>query len=196
MKSRDGLLGPGQRNASLGRRISRLSVAIAVALSVPLWSDPVRSQDSANADVRAFDRFVTTSTPLCLNEAAEACIDAAWLMADLNRDRLLSLDELSAVVRSLSDWARWKKPDLHEKDWTGLQLGLLVMRTIGLGHLFESFDTNGDLGLSQSELLADVKLDSRPLREILTDRSAIDWDSVTHRLGSFAGLVNGTGSPD
>ncbi len=171
-------------------------MAALVALSLPLAPNSVRSQDAASAEVRAFDRFVATSTPLCLYEAAEACIDAGWLMADLNRDRLLSLDELSTAVRSLSDWARWRKPDLHEKDWAGLQLGLLVLRAIGLGRLFEGFDANSDQGLSQAELLADVRIDKRPLREILTDRSAIDWDSVSRRLGSFAGLVNGTASPD
>lgn len=155
---------------------------------VPL---PAQAQESVSAGIRAFDRFVTTSAPLCLHEPAAACIDAAWLMADRDRDRQLSLDELATVQRDLAEWARWKKPDLHENDWSAIQLGLLVARAIGLNGLFESFDADRDRGLSQTEMLADVTLDRRPLPQILTDRAAVDWDSVSRRLGSFAGLVEG-----
>ena len=55
--------------------------------------------------------------------------------------------------------------------------------------LFASLDEDSDGGLTQAELLADVRIDRRSLREILADRSAVDWDSIAKRLGVFAGLV-------
>lgn len=140
--------------------------------------------------MQAFDRFIETSRPLCLYEAAEACIDAAWLMADGDLDGLLSLAETTQAHDDLRDWARWKKPELHKNDWNGIQLGLLVAGSIGLERLFASLDENGDGGLTQAEALADVRLDRRSLREILSDRSAVDWESIAQRLGVFAGLVD------
>ena len=174
-------------------------LAAAVLIATLFWSltpSQISAQGAVSAEIRAFDRFVTTSAPLCLHESAAACIDAAWFMADRNRDQLLSLDELTAVQQALAEWARWKKPALHQKDWSGIQLGLLLARAIGLERLFASLDANRDRGLSQSELLADVTLDRRPLPQILTDRTAVDWDSVSRRLGSFAGLLDGTVKTD
>lgn len=189
-----------KKSCRRGRAVpERTSPLVAAALIIAFWtlaSATSRAQGSVSAEIRAFDRFVTTNAPLCLHEAAAACIDAAWFMADRNRDQLLSLEELTTVQGTLADWARWRKPSLHEKDWSGIQLGLLLTRAIGLQRLFEGFDADRDQGLSQHELLADVTLDQRPLPQILTDRSAVDWDAVSRRLGSFAGLVDGAVDPD
>lgn len=172
------------------RSLRRAAAALIVVsgLSTPLAA---RAQEAISAEIQAFDRFISTNTPLCLQESAAACIDAAWFMADRDRDQLLSLDELAEIQRTLADWARWKKPALHENDWSGIQLGLMLARAVGLQRLLDSFDANRDHGLSQSELLADVTLDQRPLPQILTDRSAVDWDAVAQRLGSFSSLLGG-----
>ena len=40
--------------------------------------------------------------------------------------------------------------------------------------------------MSREELLSDLRLDGRPLGEILGDSKAVDWDALRDRLGAMA----------
>ena len=60
---------------------------------------------------------------------------------------------------------------------------------VGIDNLIASYDTNGDGFLSKEELLADVKLDQRPLPVVLSDPKSVDWDRLAGRAGVAAPLL-------
>jgi len=163
--------------------------AVALLLLCALRAAPLAAQQGP--DVAAFDRFIQSNAPLCLLQPARICFEAGWAMADSDADARLSASELERVRAELTEWARWKKQDLHQQDWTGIQLGLLVVRMVGLERLVASLDQDGDQQLTRNELLADVTLDQRPLPQVLLDRGSVDWEAVSRRLGAFAGLLEG-----
>jgi hypothetical protein len=175
--------------ASRDRRARSLVLAVALLFAAP-WG--AHAQSAASTDpVAQFDRFIAASGPLCLLVAAATCVEAAWAMADRDRDGLLSLGEAERVRDDLTEWARWKKSELHAQDWAAIQLGLLIVRLVGLDSLIAGLDADRDAGVSRRELLADVTLDDRPLPQVLSDRSAVDWDSIARRLGAYSGLLGG-----
>ncbi|MCE3247903.1 MAG: hypothetical protein K0R41_1728, partial [Geminicoccaceae bacterium] len=61
--------------------------------------------------------------------------------------------------------------------------------SIGLERLHALYDADQDGLLSRSELLADVRLDERPLGEVLLDPAAVDHRAVARRLGIPPSMV-------
>src|SRR3546814_10279771 len=68
-------------------------------------------------------------------------------------------------------------------------MGIWVVDSAGLPGLLTSYDANGDDRLTKAELLADVKLDDRPLGKVLTDERAVDRKRFSQRLGPLSKLA-------
>ena len=134
-------------------------------------------------DVLAFDRFVAASGPVCLYLPAAACVETGWAFADRDEDQGLSLVELAEVRDELRAWTRWRDGDLHGVERSLLALGFVVVDGLGLERLHAVFDQDGDGLVDRDELLADVRLDERPLGEVLLDREAVDRAAIAARLG-------------
>jgi hypothetical protein len=64
-----------------------------------------------------------------------------------------------------------------------------VIQTVGPDALFESYDTNRDGALTKEEALADIRLDQRPLPQVLSDPNSVDWRRLTDRAGMAAPLL-------
>lgn len=141
--------------------------------------------------VAAFDRFVATSSPVCVSRPSAACVDAGWIYADANADDQLSLAEMMAVKSTLSAWAIWREQRLSARERGGIALGLWIVGMVGLDDLFRSYDTDQNGALSRAEFLADVRLDSRPLGEVLSDPEAVDRKALEARVEALAPLVEG-----
>jgi hypothetical protein len=157
-----------------------------------LLASAIRVGESAEAapaipgpgrDVLGFDRFVAASTPVCLHWAAAACVEVGWAFADRDEDQGLSVVELEEVRDELRVWARWRAGDLHATERSLLALGFVVVDGLGLERLHALFDRDGDGLVDRDELLADVRLDDRPLGEVLLDREAVDRAAIAARLG-------------
>jgi hypothetical protein len=141
--------------------------------------------------VAAFDRFVATSSPTCVSRPSAACVEAGWTYADANADDQLSLVEMMAVKSTLSAWAIWSEQRLSARERGGIALGLWIVELVGLDDLFRSYDTDRSGALSRAEFLADVRLDSRPLGEVLSDPEAVDRKALGARVDALAPLVEG-----
>ena len=143
--------------------------------------------------IAAFDRFLATTGPVCERDAAARCVDGAWTFADRNGDQRLSLGELQGVRDDLGAWLKAKEQAIPQAQRRMVQLGLLLIDGVGLPYLIQSYDTDGDGTISRAELLADVRLDARPLSQVLLDAQAVDWVALRQRLGPIAATLNGLG---
>ena len=67
--------------------------------------------------------------------------------------------------------------------------------SLGIPHVHAAFDANRDGRVTQQELLADVKLDKRPLGDVMKDPAAVDRQSLARRLGLPPALLEGLFQP-
>jgi hypothetical protein len=139
--------------------------------------------------VMIFDRFIGSSGPVCLYQPAADCVDVAWVFADQNGDDGLSVEELQDVRDGLGAWSAWRIDDISQTERSLLALGFLLVDSLGVGRLHAIYDADHDGLISRSELLADVRLDERPLAEILLDAEAVDRAAIASRLGLPPALV-------
>lgn len=144
--------------------------------------------------VLAFDRFMTQSSPMCQTQSSKRCVDAGWKFADRDGDGTLTLQEVQAVRSQMGDWLAWKE-GLPPREKANVAMGLWVVDSAGLPNLFAGYDTNGDGRLTQAELLADVKLDERPLGKVLTDEKSVDRQRFSQRLGPLSKLAESLMQP-
>jgi hypothetical protein len=131
----------------------------------------------------AFDRFVAESNPVCQLGRAADCLDLAWRFADADRNQGLSVDELQAIRTDVEVWAIWRQADLAAHERSGIAMGLWLVDTVGLDYLHAAYDTDGNGLVSRTELLADVRLDERPIGAVLLDPDAVDHAAIGRRLG-------------
>ena len=157
----------------LGRIVGCAALALAGSAGAAL----------AMIDELAFERFMHASRPVCSGQPAPACVALAWAFADSDGDQALSVAELAAIRTELESWALRHRDQLTAPEQSGLALGLLLVDSLGLERLHALYDSDADGALSRSELLADVRLDERPLAETLLDPAAVDHHAIARRLG-------------
>lgn len=137
----------------------------------------------------ALDRFLAESVPVCVHAPAVRCVEQGFAFADADGDGRLALAEVRTVQERVDAWARANARSLPQTERERLVLGLLIIRAVGPGQLFTSYDIDGDGFLTREEVTADLRLDPRPLPEILSDPSAIDWNALAARAGEAAPLL-------
>ena len=155
-------------------------------LGALLWTTAAAPVPRPGADL---DRFIKGIGPLCLKAPARACIDRGFAYADKDRSDTLSLPETEAVYQEVKAWKDANAQTLAPGDRQQINSVMTVVDTLGLGTVFNGYDGNGDGQLTKTEILADLKLDDRPLPEILSDPSAINWGNLTARAGMAGPLI-------
>lgn len=166
-----------------------LGAALAMCAQAGAVAEP-QVRPGPGREVLMFDRFVASSSPVCLYQPAAECVDVAWVFADRNGDDGLSVEELQDVRDGLQEWTAWRKGDLNRTERSMIALGFLVVDSLGIERLHGLYDADGDGLVGRSELLADVRLDERPLGEILLDSEAVDRAAIAGRLGLPPALVD------
>jgi hypothetical protein len=156
---------------------------ISATLTLVALASPALSTGDDGGSAVAFERFMRTSRPICLERPAEHCVALAWRFADADGDQGLSVVELAALRSAFEQWAVRYRDDLTQPERSGIALGFLIVDSIGLERLQAIYDTDQDGLVSRSELLADVRLDQRPLGQVLLDPAAVDHRAVARRLG-------------
>ncbi len=173
--------------------LSGLPLAPAAAQSAPPLAQPA-PKPAPSPQVVAFDRFMAQSSPVCQTQSSKRCVDAGWRLADRDGDGALTLQEAQAVRAQVGDWLAWKE-GITPRDKANLAMGLWVVDSAGLPNLFASYDANGDGRLTRAELLADVRLDERPLGKVLTDEKSVDRQRFSQRLGPLSKLAESLMQP-
>lgn len=144
---------------------------------------PVVGKAAPEPPIVAFDRFVTESNQACQFGHAVDCVDRAWRFADADGNQGLSLEELQSIRADLEVWAIWRQADLAPQERSGIAMGLWLVDAVGLDYLHAVYDADGDGLISRAELLADVRLDERPIGAVLLDPEAVDHAAIGRRLG-------------
>jgi hypothetical protein len=161
------------------RFLSRLASSLLVLAA---WGLPAIGA-APEPPIVAFDRFVTESDPVCRFGRAADCVDRAWRFADTDGNQGLSLEELRAIRADVEVWAIWRQADLAAHERSGIAMGLWLVDAVGLDYLLAVYDADGDGLISRPELLADVRLDERPIGVVLLDPEAVDHAAIGRRLG-------------
>jgi len=135
------------------------------------------------------NQFLSRSVPLCMKAPAVRCVDAAFAFADADGDGKLSPEEVRATQAQVDRWAKSHARQLPQGERERLIMGLVIIQAVGPDQLFASYDQDGDGLLTREEVTADIRLDRRPLPEILSDPAAIDWNGLAARAGDAAPLL-------
>ena len=159
----------------------RLVGGLLSSLSALLIAGSLRA--AAEPPIIAFDRFVHESNPVCQSRRAADCVARAWGFVDTDGNGGLSLQELEALRADLEVWAIWRQAELAAHERSGIAFGLWLVDSIGLDYLHAAYDADDDGLISRSELLADVRLDERPIGTVLLDPAAVDHAAIARRLG-------------
>ena len=135
--------------------------------------------------------FLDRVQVVCGSAAAQRCVNAGWNFAARDPGRGLSLADVERLRQRLGVWYKWRQATLRNRERLSIGLGLLLADGMGLDRLHGAFDADGDGWLNQRELLTDVRLDNRPLGEVLLDPEAVDRAALARRLKLPINLLNG-----
>lgn len=159
---------------------------VALALSLGPLAALAAPPSGGSADL---ERFLATSVPICMKAPAVQCVDQGFAFADRDRNQRLSFAEAKATQVELNRWTKANARRLPPSEREKLVMGLLLIQTVGPDQIFKSYDTDRDGELTREEVTADIRLDRRPLPEILSDPSSVDWDALSARAGEAAPLL-------
>jgi hypothetical protein len=173
----------------VNRTFLRLCLVVSLCGAAARAEDATQVVPGPDRQVMIFDRFIGSSGPVCQHRPAAECVEAGWTFADQNGDEGLTVEELQDVRDGLAAWSAWRADDLAPTERSLLTLGFLLVDALGVPRLHALYDTDDDGLVSRSELLADVRLDERPLGEILLDPAAVDRAAIAARLGLPPALV-------
>jgi len=160
---------------------------------------PARAQSEASLLAAAFEQFIGQSSAPCNTRPAAECVAIGWKYLDHDRNGGLTVPEVQRLRQAMGEWLTWKGQALPTQARSGMGMGLLLADGLGVEKVFNGFDGNGDGKVTQAELLTDVKLDQRPLGQVLADPAAVDRAGLARRLGLPVQLLDGlfrTGAKD
>lgn len=169
----------------------RLVVAIGMLFPVAVAAQQQAPRPPAPAAQprSGLDGLISGVGPICLKAPAAQCVDKGFAYADRDRDGRLSLAEARTVEAEVAAWTKANANRLPPEERQRLVTGMVVFQTVGVENVFASYDANGDGALTKEEVLADVKLDQRPLPQVLSDPNSVNWDRLAARAGSAAPLL-------
>jgi hypothetical protein len=127
--------------------------------------------------------FVDKATEPCETKPAQVCVDLAWQFAVSQPKQGMTVADLKRLRARLGTWYDWHQKQFPAKTRGSIALGMLMADGMTMERLFAAFDTDHNGLVTQKELLADVKMDNRPLGVVLSDPNAVDRAGFARRLG-------------
>ena len=135
------------------------------------------------------ESFLGQSTAVCTSRPAAQCVDLFFAASASDRRGLTAADVVR-LRQNVGAWYQWRSEALAGQERAAFGLGLMFADSLGADRLHGAFDSNRDGFVSKAELLADVKLDQRPLGQVLADPGAVDRQALAQRLGLPVQLLN------
>lgn len=171
-------------------------VAVLLLCAAPAFAQQQPAKPATEpADSHALQAFIDRARGLCEAKPAQTCVDLGMKFAAANPKQGITLADLQNLRKRIGDWYQWHQGQLSMRDRTSLALGLMMADGMGLERLHAAFDVDGDGKVTEKELLANVRLDKRPLGEVLSDPTAVDRVALAQKLGLPPALTNGLFQP-
>ena len=168
-------------------RQTRYRAKAALVFAVLLWSHAA----PAEQEVIAVNSLVGGALDACTRQPAQACVDLGWSFVGLPPSDGLTAAHLTEARRILGVWFEASQTLIPARARTMVGLGMLMFDGRGADRLIAGFDSNGDGTVTQRELLADVRLDDRPMSQVIVDPDAVDRDGLAQRLELPPGMLQG-----
>jgi hypothetical protein len=166
--------------------------AVAVAQqAVPPTAEDAPPTAQQLAEARVLQTFIDEASTPCQTQPAKTCVDLGWRYAVANPRDGLTVADLQKFRTQLGSWYAVNRSLLPPRARSSFSLGMMLADGIGMERLHAGFDTNHDGKVSQQELLADVKMDNRPLGQVLADPNAVDRPKLAQRLGLPPAITDG-----
>lgn len=165
----------GLRGAWRGTGLLLVLAGLALAAAPPV-----------RADEAAFDQTIRKIAGACARDASSTCAGRFFALADANADGVADQAEVEQLNAAMRTWTAANAQSLDPADLRALQLGFVLVDTIGIGNGMYLYDEDGDGALSLEEASADFNLDERPLPQLVQQRELVDWPSVRRRFGATA----------
>ena len=165
--------------------------AVALAQQAPPPADEPPPTAQQLAEARVLQTFIDDAGTPCQTQAAKACVDLGWKFAVKNPREGLTVADLQQLRTQLGSWYAVNRSLLPPRSRASLSLGLMLADGMGMDRLHAAFDTNHDGKVTQQELLADVKMDQRPLGQVLSDPNAVDRPKLAQKLGLPPAITDG-----
>lgn len=160
------------------------------------WAAPsFANQAPRDSDANAVQSFIRDVSQTCVSQRAQTCIDAGWKFAAGSPQQGLTLTELQQLRQKLGGWFSAFQDAMTPQERGSVMVGLLLADGIGMQRLHTAFDTDRNGRVTQRELLADVKLDNRPLGAVLLDEKAVNRKALVGRLGMSPDMIEGLFTP-
>ncbi len=147
------------------------------------------AQTPAPQGAAEIESFLGQAGPVCRSRPAAQCVDRFFAAAAGDRRGLTAAD-VTALRQRFGAWYQWRSDGLAAQERTAIGLGLLFADGLGPDRLHGAFDEDRDGFISKAELLAEVKMDQRPLGQVLADPAAVDRAGLARRLGLPVQLLN------
>jgi hypothetical protein len=164
--------------------------ALPVAVGTLLIGAVLLAPAPARADAAEFDRAVRGVAGDCVRGPATVCARRFFALADHDRDGVADLEEIQRLDASMRGWTNSHAESLDPIDLRALQVGFLLVDTIGIEYGMLLYDEDGDGGISLAEATADLNLDDRPLPELVQTGELVNWPSLRRRFGATAMLFD------
>lgn len=165
---------------------ARHAARCAAALVLAVACLALAATEPARADEAAFDRTIRQLAGACARGSSSACAERFFALADANGDGVADLEEIDRLNASMRVWTAANASSLDPLDLRALQLGFVLVDTIGIENGMYLYDEDGDGALSLEEASADFNLDDRPLPQLVQQRELVDWPAVRRRFGATA----------
>lgn len=162
----------------------------ACVLTLVLMSHGAPAQEGAG-EVNTMNGLITGAVDACTRQVAQACVDMGWSFVGLSPSDGLTATHLNEVRRILGVWFEATQNLLPARARTLVGLGMLMFDGRGADRLIAGFDSNGDGTVTQRELLADIRIDERPMSQVIIDPQAVDRESLAQRLELPPGMLQG-----
>ena len=138
------------------------------------------------ADEAAFDQTIRKLAGVCAQAPSSTCAERFFALADADANGVADQGEIEQLNAAMRTWTAANAQSLDPVDLRALQLGFVLVDTIGIGNGMYLYDEDGDGALSFEEASADFNLDDRPVTQLVQQRELVDWPSVRRRFGATA----------
>ncbi|MGE0651524.1 MAG: hypothetical protein AB7P12_07225 [Alphaproteobacteria bacterium] len=142
-----------------------------------------------------FESFIVGLRSTCARAPAMSCTTAVSRFLDSDRNGKVEPHELDAASRMATAAIGKSDGPLNATERSSVAVALMILKSAGTPQVIAGFDSNGDGGISNTEMFQDFRIDRRPFGAIVRDRKSVDWSALSQRFGKVGGLLKGLEPP-